>query len=155
MMDTAIKEKSMRSIIVLTIMVLAWSTSTLLTDTSFSWQAENKPAVQSPQPPPPPRIVKIDQKLIDAFTDQQKRTTAARQDVWNSPQWKNLQIFEQQEESVIFAIMGEVGIKPITDKCVPVYLKDGKRIDEKGNEVTSINGKLSHFECPAKEAVKP
>jgi hypothetical protein len=106
------------------------------------------------QEPIKPKVVSINPNLINTYTEAQKRTETARQLMENTPQWKDFIIRQNQEQTVLFAIMGELGIKPLSDECVPIFLFKGKRTLEDGTLVNSSNGVLDHFECPVKDKPK-
>lgn len=102
-----------------------------------------------------PRVIQIPQQFIAQFQTASQHTSESRRAVEDSPAWKNYVIAQNQEQTTLVAIMGELSIKPMTDGCIPVYLRDGKRTLEDGSPVTSATGKLDHFECPVKEEKKP
>lgn len=102
-----------------------------------------------------PKVVSIPDELKARYLEIQQARESARRIAQETPQWKDYVILLNQEQSMLLVIQGEIGIRPITDKCVPIYTKDGKRILSDGALVTSVNGILDHFECPVQDPKKP
>lgn len=101
------------------------------------------------------REVKVPPNYINMYMVAQQRTIDAFKVATNTPEWKNYVIMLNQQETVLTGIQGELGIKPLTDNCKPIFLRDGKRTLEDGSTVDASNGKLDHFECPPAKEQKP
>lgn len=101
------------------------------------------------------RVIQVPPNYINLYAGAQQRTIDAFKVATNTPEWKNYVIMLNQQETVLTGIQGELSIKPLTDNCKPVFLRDGKRSLEDGSPVDANNGKLDHFECPPIKEQKP
>ena len=99
--------------------------------------------------------IKLTPELINKYASTQQRTSDAFRVATNTVEWKNYVIMLNQQETMLVAIQAELGIKPLTDKCKPVFMRDGKRTLDDGTPVDASNGILDHFECLTSEDKKP